>query len=165
MTGSAPTGTASALDPAARVGVGSRAAPRPERLLKRPDFLRVAKGMRFHAPAFSLQAICAAEAGAEAVAQAAEPRFGITVTRKAGGSVERNRMRRRLREALRRAAPLEARRGHDYVIVARREALAAGFDRLVDDLARAMRLIGSKPKGSEHSRRRAKPASKPASLT
>ncbi|MDB5570512.1 MAG: rnpA [Hyphomicrobiales bacterium] len=145
MTGSAPTGTASALDPDEGVGIGSRAAPRPERLLKRPDFLRVAKGQRFHATAFSLQALAADAAGG---AQAPAPRFGLTVTRKAGGSVERNRMRRRLREALRRAAPLEARPGYDYVIVARREALGVPFDKLVDDLARAMRLIGSRRKES-----------------
>jgi hypothetical protein len=31
------------------------------------------------------------------------------------------------------------------VIVARREALHAPFDRLIDDLSRAMRLIGDKP--------------------
>jgi ribonuclease P protein component len=49
-----------------------------------------------------------------------------------------------LREALRRAALLEARPGTDYVIVARREALQAPFDKLIDDLSRAMRLIDDK---------------------
>jgi ribonuclease P protein component len=58
-------------------------------------------------------------------------------------------MRRRLREALRRAAPLEAKPGFDYVIVARREALAARFDRLVSELGRAMRLVGDKPARSK----------------
>lgn len=120
---------------------GARAclsAPRPERLKKRAEFLNAAKGARHHAAAFSLQAI-ARNTRDEA------PRFGLTVTKKEGGAVERNRMRRRLREALRRAAPLEAKPGFDYVIVARREALGVGFDRLVSELARAMRLIGDKP--------------------
>lgn len=121
---------------------GCASAPPFERLRKRAEFLAAAKGARFHAPAFSLQAIARASGDAT---PASPPRFGFTVTKKAGGAVERNRMRRRLREAVRRAAPLEAKFGFDYVIVARREALATGFPRLVTDLARAMRLIGEKP--------------------
>lgn len=114
-------------------------------LRKRDEFLRVGKGARFHVRTFSLQSCPQADAASSAAADAAPPRFGLTVTRKTGGSVERNRMRRRLREALRRAAPLAGKPGKDYVIVARREALYAPFDRLIDDLARAMRLIGDKP--------------------
>lgn len=122
---------------AGSAGPPSLVAPAFERLRQRPEFLRVAKGERFHTRAFSLQAAPRAEAGGPA-------RFGFTVTRKAGGAVERNRMRRRLREALRRAAPLEARPGFDYVIVARRSSLDAGFDHLVSELARALRLIGAR---------------------
>ncbi|MFN3890965.1 MAG: ribonuclease P protein component [Beijerinckiaceae bacterium] len=134
MTGSGANVSSTAPDPGAP---GCAPAPRPERLRRRSEFLNAAKGARFHAQAFSLQAIARDGGG--------PPRFGFTVTRKAGGAVERNRMRRRLREAIRRAAPLEARPGFDYVIVARRQSLDAGFDRLVSDLARAMRLIGEKP--------------------
>ena len=138
---------------------GCEPAPRPERLRKRAEFLNAAKGARFHAGAFSLQAI-ARKASAPRASEpqgadldAGPARFGFTVTRKAGGSVERNRMRRRLREALRRAAPLEARRGFDYVIVARPQALEAGFGQLVSELARAMRLVGERPERSRGSRR------------
>jgi ribonuclease P protein component len=122
--------------------LGCASAPSFDQLRKRADFLAAAKGARFHAPAFSLQAI--ARVSGEA-SPPSPPRFGFTVTKKAGGAVERNRMRRRLREAVRRAAPLEAKLGFDYVIIARREALTAGFPRLVTELARAMRLIGEKP--------------------
>ena len=126
---------------------GSLAALAFVHLRKRPDFLRVGKGARFHVRTFSLQMAKASldpsEPG-DAAAEPAPPRFGFTVTRKTGGSVERNRIRRRLREALRRAALLEARPGTDYVIVARREALQAPFDKLIDDLSRAMRLIDDK---------------------
>jgi ribonuclease P protein component len=115
----------------------SPVAPAFERLRQRPEFLRVAKGERFHSRAFSLQAAPRDKVEGPA-------RFGFTVTRKAGGAVERNRMRRRLREALRRAAPLEARPGFDYVIVARRSSLDAGFDQLVSELARALRLVGAR---------------------
>jgi ribonuclease P protein component len=68
-----------------------------------------------------------------------KPRFGLTVSRKVGKAVERNRVKRRLREALKRlAGEPSGSPGHqhfDYVIVARREALGAGFDRLVSDIA------------------------------
>jgi ribonuclease P protein component len=99
MTGS---GACSRGDRACPRSLGSLPAPAPTGL-RRAEFLRVARGKRFHAAAFSLQA-----AAREDSAQDAPPRFGFTVTRKAGRAVERNRMRRRLREALRRAAPLEA---------------------------------------------------------
>ena len=53
----------------------------------------------------------------------APPRFGFTVTKQFGGAVQRNLIRRRLKEALRLLKPLPARPGHDYVILARPEAL------------------------------------------
>jgi len=130
--------------------LGSAPAPAFDHLRARSQFLRVAKGKRFHAAAFSLQAAAREDSPSDA-----HPRFGFTVTRKAGRAVERNRMRRRLREALRRAAPLEALPAHDYVVVARREALTAGFDQLVNELARALRLVSArsgKPRGSRHGR-------------
>jgi ribonuclease P protein component len=133
----------SAQDSRETRALGSLPAPRPERLLQRAEFLRVSKGARFHARAFSLQA--RPRDGEDGAPDAAPARFGFTVTRKAGGSVERNRMRRRLREALRRVAPLGARAGHDYVIVARREALDADFTELARELSRALRLVGTKP--------------------
>jgi ribonuclease P protein component len=64
----------------------------PRRLKKRSEFLRAARGNRAGRSAFSLQAIAA---------QAAEPGVGFTVTKKTGNAPERNRIRRRLREAAR----------------------------------------------------------------
>jgi ribonuclease P protein component len=157
------TGSGAEVFPAApeKGAPGGQSAPRPERLRNRAEFLNAAKGARFHAGAFSLQAIARGDGGEIAGERSpGPPRFGFTVTRKAGGSVERNRMRRRLREALRRAAPLEARPGFDYVIVARRQALEAGFDRLVSDLARAMRLVGERPERPRGPRRKGQGATK-----
>ena len=67
------------------------------------------------------------------------PRLGITVTRKAGSAVERNRIRRRLREAVRTHAADDMRPGTDYVIVGRREILNASFPMLKDELSRRIR--------------------------
>ena len=104
----------------------------PDRLLRRADFQRAARGRRSHAPAFTLQSARRPESAEETQA-----RFGLTVTKKVGNSPVRNRIRRRLREALRLAA-LEARADHDYVLVARFEALSRPFDQLKQDLARAL---------------------------
>ncbi len=51
----------------------------------------------------------------------------------------RNRIRRRLKEALRRLDPLPARPAHDYVILARPEALGMDFSALQAELARALK--------------------------
>jgi ribonuclease P protein component len=128
-------------------GPGSDSATRDDsgdrsfaRLKKRADFQRTAKGSRFHTRAFSMQK-GTQEPGSPA-------RFGLTVTRKVGTSVERNRIRRRLREALRLGAALEAEAGHDYVIVARRELLSEPFAGLKAELTRAFGQIRrARPRG------------------
>jgi len=107
------------------------------RLKRRAEFQRVARGRRKASDAFTLQS-ARREGGDEAPAGA---RFGITVTRKVGNAVVRNRIRRRLREALRAARPLETGADRDYVLVARREALARSFAALVEDLRGAFRAI------------------------
>ncbi len=109
------------------------------RLKKRAEFLRVAKGRRFFTPAFALQATVR---GPDAVIQS--PRFGFTVTKKTGNSVERNRIRRRLREVVRQAQAMDASPGYDYVIVAQRMALARPFADLVTDVERAVAEINAK---------------------
>jgi ribonuclease P protein component len=100
-----------------------------QRLKKRRQFLDVAKGRRLHTGLFSLQT---RERGDEG-----EPRAGFTVTKKAGYATERNRIRRRFKEAVRLQDGALGAPGRDYVIVARRAALSAGFSELCGEIARA----------------------------
>ena len=67
---------------------------------------------------------------------------GITVTRKLGNAVARNRIRRRLRAALRQVLPGPARPGVDYVVIARPPAMRRAFSDLVIDLRDALTMIG-----------------------
>ena len=106
------------------------------RLTRRAEFQRVSRGRRASVETFTLQSRRREGTESEAVADA---RVGLTVTKGVGGAVERNRVRRRLKEALRAAAPLEAEGDHDYVLMARREALGRRFAALVDDVRTAFR--------------------------
>jgi ribonuclease P protein component len=117
-----------------RKGAGDKQAPF-SRLKKRAEFQRVARGVRWQGESFTLQAAKRGEPSA------ARPRIGFTATRKTGDAVERNRLRRRLKEALRLAEKLDARPDHDYVLIARRGALSRPFELLRADLNRAFAAI------------------------
>ncbi|MGQ3356294.1 MAG: ribonuclease P protein component [Phreatobacter sp.] len=103
----------------------------PTRLVRRADFIACSKGRRVTTAAFVLQERVRGDE--------APPRFGFTVTNKTGGAVERNRMRRRLREVVRLGSHDGARPGSDYVLVLNRAALDRPFDVLKTDLAEALR--------------------------
>ena len=65
-------------------------------------------------------------------------RAGFTATKRIGGSVVRNRAKRRLREAARAMLPLHARPGHDYVFIARGGTALRPWERLLDDVKSAL---------------------------
>src|SRR5690606_15059191 len=111
-------------------GTGGMAGTPYDRLRKRAEFLSVRKGEKRRGRYFLLEVLDRKDGGA--------PRAGITVTKKLGGAVTRNRIRRRLREALRRHAARDMAPGHDYVIVGRREILDAPFGALQAELSRRM---------------------------
>lgn len=70
-------------------------------------------------------------------------RFGVSVSKKVGNAVQRNRVRRRLREVIRAALP-DLRTGFDAVIVARAAAVDAELEALtqaVTELFRRARLV------------------------
>jgi len=98
------------------------------RLKSRPQFLAVRSGESRRGRTFLLEVLDRQEPDAEA-------RVGFTVTKKHGNAVERNRMRRRLKEAVRQSAGFAMKPGHDYVIVARREVLQVPFAELAAQLS------------------------------
>lgn len=111
-----------------------------ERLRKRIEFQSVARGERVTRQGFVLQA---RRRGAPSGRQE-HSRFGFTVTKKIGNAVIRNRIRRRLREAVRAAGPLHAAAGTDYVFIARRPALVQPFERLVADVASGLDQVSAR---------------------
>ena len=102
-----------------------------ERLKQRADFLAAASGTRVPAAGFVLQARERTDRG--------PARFGFTVSKKVGNAVERNRVRRRLREIVRLSGEGATRAGHDYVLIGRRAALQLPFARIAKDFEGALR--------------------------
>jgi len=104
-----------------------------ERLRQRADFLAVANGARVQAPAFTLLGRRRDDLG--------PVRIGFTVTKKNGNAPERNRIRRRLREVVKRVDCVAMRSHSDYVLVGRRAALTRDFADMVNDLRTALGRI------------------------
>lgn len=111
------------------------------RLKRRSQFLKAARGNRAGRSAFGLQAIPAIDDDAG---------VGFTVTKKVGNSPERNRMKRRLRAAAAACAG-DFKPGHDYVLVARREALSQPFARMVADLGGLILRVHDEKAGNTRS--------------
>ena len=110
-------------------------------LKTRAEFQRIRKGARWATPAFVLEAKERGNSGGEKVKL--EPRFGFTVTRQVGKAVERNRIRRRLKAAVRSVQKDHARADFDYVLIARRTALDSAYGTLVADLTTALDRVNS----------------------
>ncbi|CBI75947.1 ribonuclease P protein component [Bartonella clarridgeiae 73] len=110
----------------------------PCRIRKRVDFLAVRTGEKRRGPLFLLEI-----KPREKTAETKYPlvaRVGFTVTRKHGNAVQRNRIKRRLREAVRVGLVNEMEAGTDYVIVAHRDVLHAPFTFLISELSRRIKL-------------------------
>lgn len=97
-----------------------------ERIRRRADFLAAARGRKAVTPHFLIQQ--------RSRGDLAPARVGFTVSRKVGNAVERNRVRRRLREIVRTATGAAMQAGYDYVVVGRRAALGAEFETMIADM-------------------------------
>src|SRR3984893_18096883 len=104
-----------------------------DRLRQRADFLAVANGARANGAAFVVQARERDDDG--------PVRIGFTVTKKNGNAPQRNRIRRRLRDLVKRLDVISMRPHHDYVLVGRRAALDRDFATMLDDLRSALRRL------------------------
>jgi ribonuclease P protein component len=108
-----------------------------ERMRRRADFLATAGGRKVATAAFVLQALGRADNG--------PIRVGFTVSKKVGTAVERNRVRRRLKDVVKRWAAGRLQSGHDYVLIGRRAALKLPFARMVEEFKTALRRLEPPP--------------------
>jgi ribonuclease P protein component len=108
-----------------------------DRLRQRADFLAVANGARANSAAFVVQSRRRDDDG--------PIRIGFTVTKKNGTATERNRIRRRLRELVKRLDVITMRPHSDYVLVGRRAALTCDFATMLDDLRSALHRLDRQP--------------------
>src|SRR5262245_32392396 len=125
----------------ARATQARGSASRVTTLKRRSEYLRVRKGSRCATAAFVLEA----KARDESTRAAYGPRFGFTVTRQIGKAVERNRIRRRLKAAVRGISADHAREDFDYVLIARKPALTSAFAAIVADLVKALERVHRAP--------------------
>jgi ribonuclease P protein component len=70
-------------------------------------------------------------------------RYGVTVTKKIGNAVVRNRMKRRFRELLRAALPAEGLPDHDHVLIGRDGGIERDFGKLRGELSAALTRAAS----------------------
>lgn len=98
-------------------------------LTKRADFLAANRGLRIARPGFVL---LAHPNSAESI------RYGITVTKKIGNAVVRNRMKRRFRALLRELLPAAGLPGHDHVLIGREGGVERDFGVLREELSAAL---------------------------
>lgn len=122
-------------------------------LKKRSQFLRVRGGARKATRGFVLEgkphprnqqpakSPAASQAGEQVEQPPTPAQFGFTVTKKMGNAVTRNLIRRRLKSATAEIADKLGRNDCDYVIVARRPALAMPFAELQKDLVEALSSV------------------------
>lgn len=113
--------------------------PRAARLLRHADFERVYEHGQRH---FARHMTFFFTPGSES-----EGRVGFTVSRVLGGAVERNRIKRRLREAVRRE---RQRLGScvDVVVNPKKSVLRADFAELTQEVGRAFEVIRGKVRAS-----------------
>jgi ribonuclease P protein component len=113
--------------------------PRSIRLLRHADFERVYKQGRRHFSA-SLTAFYLQRQPDTVAAPVEGLRIGFTVSRALGGAVQRNRMRRRLREAVRLCRPATT-PDVDVVINPKKIMLTVEFESLLNEVRRAFVAI------------------------
>lgn len=103
---------------------------------KRADFLAANRGKRYATPGFVLLVHDRHD-------DDPAKRLGITITKKVGNAVVRNRMRRRFRELAREMLGQKGKAGADHVLIGRDGGIERDFGELRADLARALDKLGA----------------------
>ncbi|HEX8379091.1 MAG TPA: ribonuclease P protein component [Allosphingosinicella sp.] len=103
-------------------------------LTRRADFLAANRGRRAPMPGFVLL-VRPREDGDRRI------RLGITVTKKIGGAVVRNRMKRRFRSLARDLLPANGIAGADHVLIGRQGGIERDFGLLRAELEKALRKV------------------------
>ena len=125
-----------------------------EIIAKRADFLAANNGIRVARPGFVL--LVNPRAHADGLR-----RFGVTVTKRIGNAVARNRMKRRLRALAREVLPVQGIAGADHVLIGRENGIERDFALLRQELEAALsRAAAGKgdpprkpgPRGKPHGR-------------
>jgi len=114
------------------------------RLLKHADFQRVYENGRRQ---FTGNMTVFFLRRSSEAAPADGPRVGLTVGKVLGGSVERNRIKRRMREAVRHSPPCEG--SLDVVFNPRKSVLTMPFDELVREVSRGLKLAEQRARVAE----------------
>ncbi len=106
-------------------------------MTRRADFLAANRGLRAPMPGFVLLVHDRRDGDPTA-------RLGITVTKKIGGAVIRNRMKRRFRALARAALPELAVLGADHVLIGREGGIERDYALLGAELEKALRRLAAK---------------------
>lgn len=106
-------------------------------MTRRADFLAANRGLRQPMPGFVLL-VRDRRDGDQAI------RLGVTVTKKIGGAVVRNRMKRRFRALARDLLPACGIAGADHVLIGREGGIERDFEALRAELDKALRRLAAK---------------------
>jgi ribonuclease P protein component len=125
------------------VSASSSKFPKSKHLLKHADFQRVYQDGRRQFTGNMTVFFLRRNVAQEGTTLASGPRVGFTVGKVLGGSVERNRIRRRMREAVR-LSPQACEGPVDVVFNPRKSVLTLPFAELRDEVARGLRLAAQR---------------------
>jgi ribonuclease P protein component len=106
-------------------------------MTRRADFLAANRGLRAPMPGFVLLVHHRRDGDPAA-------RLGITVTKKIGGAVIRNRMKRRFRALARIALPVLGVPGADHVLIGRQGGIERDYAQLAAELEKALKRLAAK---------------------
>jgi len=103
-------------------------------ITKRSDFLAANRGKRYATPGFVLLV-------KDRQDESADIRLGITITKKVGNAVVRNRMRRRFRALAQEMLAHNGKAGADHILIGRDSGIERDFAALRADMTKALEKL------------------------